>query len=77
MQRSNFLNLNLRDVGRGLLVAVITAVLGGVWTLWQEKELAIVVQDFVPILEAAIAAGIAYLGKNLFENKEGDFGKGN
>jgi hypothetical protein len=69
--RSNFLNLNLRDFLKGLLLAVITAVVAFLY----EKLLAGVPLD-LELLKAvgmtALASFLAYLLKNLFTNSQGE-----
>jgi hypothetical protein len=69
--RSNFLNLNLRDFFKGLVLAVITAVVAFLY----EKLLAGVPLDLT-LLKAvgmtALAAFLAYLLKNLFTNSQGE-----
>jgi hypothetical protein len=69
--RSNFLNLNLRDFFKGLVLAVITAVVAFLY----EKLLAGVPLD-LELLKAvgmtALAAFLAYLLKNLFTNSAGE-----
>ena len=69
---STFLTLNWKDVLKGFLVAVITALLtasynainaGGVnltWDFWK------------PTLLAALGGGIAYLIKNVLTNSNGE-----
>ena len=67
---SNFLNLNWNDLGKGLLVAVITAVLTFAYEALQSGSL------FAPgslktIGLTALTAAVAYLLKNLFTNSTG------
>lgn len=68
---SKFLNINWKDIGRGLLVAFLTALLGGILTSLQNGEIPITWAAFQPILELSLMAGVSYLLKNLFTNSEG------
>jgi VIT1/CCC1 family predicted Fe2+/Mn2+ transporter len=67
---SKFLNLNLVDLGKGLIVAVITAVLTFAYEALQAGTL------FAPgtlktVGLVALSALVAYLLKNLFTNSTG------
>jgi VIT1/CCC1 family predicted Fe2+/Mn2+ transporter len=67
---SKFLNLNLVDLGKGLIVAVITAVLTFAYEALQSGTL------FAPgaLKNIGLVAGsalLAYLIKNLFTNSTG------
>jgi ABC-type uncharacterized transport system permease subunit len=67
---SNFLNLNLNDLFKGFLVAVITSVLVAMEPLLVSGKL----PDLPTLKAVAIAgvgAGIAYLVKNAFTNSQG------
>jgi len=70
MKRSSFLTLNWRDLLKGLLLAVVTAVITFFYNMIQTG-----VPLDVEILKkagmVAIATVLAYLLKNLFENNEG------
>ena len=67
---SNFLNLNLSDVFRGVLVAVGTSILVALEPLLVSGKL-----PDLPTLKAVgiagVGAGIAYLIKNIFTNSQG------
>src|SRR3990167_7246953 len=69
--RSDFMNLNLKDVAKGALVAVIVAVLGYSKELIEVNGLAITADQFREILSIALTAGVGYLVKNLFEDNTG------
>jgi hypothetical protein len=67
---SNFLNLNLNDLFRGFLVAVITAILVALepmLTTGQFPDL----PTLKAVAIAGVGAGIAYLIKNIFTNSQG------
>ena len=69
--RSGFLKLNARDFAKGLLLAVITAVITGLYELLQSGTFAFDWLTLKPIVIAAVSAALAYLLKNLFTNTEG------
>jgi VIT1/CCC1 family predicted Fe2+/Mn2+ transporter len=74
MVRSNFLKLNWRDLLKGLLLAVLSAVITFVYTAIQGG----IVIDGEFLKRAgmvAIATVLSYLLKNLFENSNGDLAK--
>jgi len=73
---STFLTLNWGDFGKGLLLAIISAVLTFLIDILNEKGLNISAADLSAILQIAITTLIAYLGKNLFTNSRGQLGKG-
>jgi hypothetical protein len=70
MTRSKFLSLGLRDILHGFIVTVgatavstlVPVLQNGVPTTQQWKQIGI----------AGVAAGIAYLGKKLFTNSNGE-----
>jgi len=70
--KASFLNLNWQDLGKGLIVAVITAVLTFAYEALQAGTL------FEPgklkaVGMTALLAAISYLLKNLFTNSQGTF----
>lgn len=67
MKRSKFLNLSFRDLAKGFFMAIIGAVLTGIYTLINEGA-EINFQNIKPILLVGLASGIGYLMKNLFTN---------
>jgi hypothetical protein len=73
---SKFFNLNWADLGKGLLIAFLTALLGGILELLQAGQLPTTWVAFQPILELSLAAAVSYLLKNLFTNSEGSLMKG-
>ena len=72
---SNFLRINLNDLGKGCLVAIFSAVLLFVYNLLQSQGLAFTGENLQELLKIAMTALVAYLGKNLLTNNEGEFGK--
>ena len=66
--KSVFLNLNLADFGKGLLLAVLTSVLTIIYTTIQTGSLLI---DWKLVGTTALTAGLSYVIKNLFTNSDG------
>lgn len=66
MENSNFLSLNIKDLLRGLLMAVLTPALV---IVQQSVESGTLVFNWKSIGVAAFAGGVAYLLKNLFTPK--------
>lgn len=68
---SKFLSLNLADLGKGLLVAVLTVVLTGASSL-----IGAVPGEYGTgsewglVLHSGVVAGLAYLVKNLFSGEK-------
>lgn len=67
--KSEFLKLNLNDVGKGLIVAFITALLTGFYQIIQSNGV-IDWGTVKPILLTSIGAAISYLLKNYFTNSK-------
>ena len=63
MQTSSLFSLDFKDLGKGLLVAVGGAVVAAVESSIQAGSLSF---NWKSIGATALAAGIAYLGKNFF-----------
>lgn len=77
---SNFFNLNLRDVARGLIVAVFAGIALPVLAVFQTPGFDFATANWSGILTLAINGGIAglagYLSKNLLSSQDGKaFGK--
>jgi len=60
---SNFLSLNTQDFIKGFIITITSAVFTLVAESVQKGQFTF---DFTTIWHTAVAAGIAYLGKNLF-----------
>jgi hypothetical protein len=67
---SKFLNLNLRDITKGVIIAVIGAVIGIVTATIEAGHLNF---DWPLIGKTALLAAITYLAKNLFTNSRDEF----
>lgn len=63
MNQSNFLRLNLADLAKGLLMAVLTPV---VTIVQQSLSAGTLTFNWQAIGLSAVAGGVAYLIKNLF-----------
>jgi len=73
---SNFFSLNWFDLAKGLLVAVIGAILTAVYQAIQAGQLTWTWAFFQPIVLTGLGAGLAYLIKNFFSNSAGEPLKG-
>lgn len=69
---SGFLKLNLADLGKGLLIAVLTSVFTVVYNFVQAGSLTF---DWEAIVTAALTGALAYLSKNLFTNSDNELAK--
>lgn len=70
---SKIFNLNLKDVAKGLAVAVITAVVVYLGDVLQAPGFDFATFDWGSILNIGLSAGLAYLVKNFFSTNEGKF----
>lgn len=68
---SNLLKLNVRDLLKGLVVAVLAVVLGAVQQMVVAHGFDFGAYDWNSIVNVAITAGGAYLMKNLFTDSTG------
>jgi hypothetical protein len=67
---STFLNLNIEDLGKGLIITILTSVLSIVYNTISAGSLTF---DWNAIGLTALTSGLAYLMKNLLTNSEGQF----
>ncbi|MCK9220272.1 MAG: hypothetical protein M0P47_09520 [Bacteroidales bacterium] len=65
---SNFVNLNWIDLLKGLVVAILGAIITAVYEAVQSGTITFTWVFWQPILFTGIAAGLAYLIKNFFTN---------
>jgi len=63
MKTSNFLSLNWHDLGKGLLMAILTPVFTTIYTSF---EAGVFTFNWHLIGVSAIGGALAYLGKNFF-----------
>jgi len=71
---SKLYRVNLKDVGHGLIMAVGVVFIAPILPILQTGAF----PDSTAIkssLAAGLAAGLVYLGKNLFTNSQGEIGK--
>lgn len=68
--KSNFLKIGSKDFAKGLILAVITAVITVVYNTIQAGTL---VFDWHQIDIAALSSAIAYITKNLLTNSDDQF----
>lgn len=69
--KSKLFRLDSRDMLKGLVVAVLGAVLASMQVLLSEKGLDWTPQDLTQIVQVAVTALVAYLAKN-FVSDEND-----
>ena len=72
--RSEFLDVNWRDVFRGLIITFGSALLPSLLVLFNQDHWPTWL-EFRPYLQAAISGGIVYIMKNFFTNCDGQFAK--
>ncbi len=72
MKRSVYKALNVADLGKGLLIAFLTALFTGLIQLFEAGPFTFTWLTFQPIVYSAISAAMAYLIKNFFTNSTGD-----
>ena len=65
---SNILKLDLKDLGKGLLIAILTAAIQYLATLTNLLNV-----DLNTLISTAVMAGLAYLLKNLATSNDGKF----
>lgn len=66
--KSSFLNINLNDLGKGLILAVLTSVMTVIYSTVQAGSLSF---DWKLIATTALTSALGYLMKNLLTNSEG------
>lgn len=67
---STFLNLNIQDLAKGLILTVLTSVVTIVYNTVSAGSLTF---DWQAIGLTALTSGLAYLMKNLLTNSKGEF----
>lgn len=71
---SKLLNLDFKDLGKGLAVVVLAVVLGAVKDSLTTCGIELSCFDWANILDLALTAGGAYLAKNLLTDSNGKLG---
>jgi hypothetical protein len=69
---SGLLTLNLKDLLKGVGITIATTVLAGIVPVLQSGALPNLI-TLKGMVIAGVSAGIAYLGKNLLTNSQGQF----
>ena len=72
MKTAPLFSINLKDLGKGLLIAVLSAVLGAIYTTLQAGSLSF---DWKQIGTLALSSLVAYLMKNFFTNSNNELAK--
>ena len=67
MNASGLFKLNFQDLGKGLVMAVIAALL----SYFSNPSLDLKAIDWNYIFHVALTSGLAYLGKNLISDQNG------
>jgi hypothetical protein len=67
---STFLNLNIEDLAKGLILTVLTSVVTIIYNTVSAGSLTF---DWQAIGLTALTSGLAYLMKNLLTNSKGEF----
>jgi hypothetical protein len=70
MKKSSFLMLNWADIGKGLIITVLGAVVGLITATIEAGSLDF---DWAVIGRTALLAALTYLTKNLFTNSNDKF----
>jgi hypothetical protein len=70
---SSFLKLDRSDLWKGLVVAVLGAVLGALQQGLTAHGLDLAAYDWSLVIDIAVSAAGAYLSKNLFSTADGHF----
>lgn len=71
---SELFKLNSKDFLRGLVVAVMTAVVSLLLKILENKGLSFDIVDLQTIVTTALVAGLSYLLKNLMTDDSGKLG---
>ena len=69
MKNSPFLNVDLNDFAKGLIVAVLSSVLSIIYTTIHSGTLHV---DWQLVFSTALTSGLGYIIKNLFTNSNGE-----
>lgn len=72
-QPAPFLRLNLNDFAKGLIMALLGALIAGIYTSIQSGALPVTLEAWKPIVMGALLAALTYLGKNFTTNSKDEF----
>lgn len=68
---SKLFRLNPKDLGKGLIVAVLAALFAYLASLMEVPGFSLDTLDWAVLLKVAITAALGYLGKNFVSDSEG------
>lgn len=68
---SGFLKLNIQDLSKGLVIAVIAVVLGGLQQAVTAHGVDFAAYDWMGVIDIAWKAACLYLAKNLISTEDG------
>ena len=71
MKRSKKFRINYRDIAKGIILAIITAVVTFLYTSLENDTFEFTSAYFMGILKVALMAFLGYIVKNYFENERG------
>ena len=74
MDASKLFSLNVRDLTKGVVVAVIAVVLGAFQQAFSTNGLDFAAFDWASILNVAVTTAVAYLAKNFITSPDGKVG---
>nr|AKH47800.1 hypothetical protein [uncultured marine virus] len=74
MNTSQMFKINWRDVGKGLITAILAAVLTYVLQLINAPGFSFAGINWADILRIAFASGVGYILKNFLTDSQGNFG---
>lgn len=71
MNTSDMFTLNWTDLGKGLVVAILTVILGALQQAITGHGINFASYDWGGMLNIAVSAGVAYLAKNFISDSDG------
>ena len=69
--KSKLFRVNLGDLGRGLLVAVLSTVFLAFGSALNAENFSFASFDYASLIQVAMASGMGYIVKNFITNSEG------
>jgi hypothetical protein len=75
METSAFGKLNKNDIVKGVIVAILTALVASLYNGLETGGLSLTWLYFKPIVLSSLGAGLGYLLKNVLTNSNGQIGK--
>lgn len=69
--QSQLFRLGWRDLGKGLIVSIATAVVLAFQAQLMDPAFSLATANYMFFAQVALSAGIAYLAKNLVSDQEG------